>query len=405
MVTRLQGRALVLLGMLLTALTLRSAATAVSPLTDELRTDLGIGTVGLSILGLLPPACFAAFGAVGPALARRFGLERALVLGLVVTAFGAFSRAVAPGTTTFLLLSGVALAGMGVGNVLLPPLVKRYFPDLLGPATAGYVVLLSAGAALPSYTGVPLADLLGWRWAIGVWGLLSVLAVLPWLPHLTRTAVRATNRVAGAVRERVPVFRSRRAWGLTVVFGVTSGNVYSGFAWLPEILVDAGQSVGAAGSLLALYAGVAIPTSVVMPLLTVRLRNPYPLLVLFVALFLTGYAGLAFASGTSTWLWVVAAGLGPSSFPMSLTMINLRTTTEAGSSALSGMVQGVGYAGSAVLPLAVGLLHQATGDWTVSLGLLAASTLLILAGGWYACRPGTVEGELGLLPAPAPVRA
>lgn len=383
--------------MVLTALTLRSAATAVSPLTDELRAALGTGTTGLSVLSLLPPACFAAFGALAPALGRRFGLERALVLGLMVTALGSFTRALAPGTAVFLLLSGLTLAGMAVGNVLMPPLVKRYFPDLIGPVTATYVVLLSVGAALPPYTGVPLAGAVGWRWAIAGWGFLSLLAALPWLPHVRRATVVA----ADAVRERVPVFRSRRAWGLTVVFAMTSGNVYSAFAWLPEILVDAGQSPRSAGALLGLYAAVALPPSVVMPLLTVRMRNPYPLLLLFVALFLTGYAGLALTPETTPWLWVVIAGLGPSSFPMSLTMINLRTTTEAGASALSGMVQGVGYAVGAVLPLAVGLLHDATGDWTASIGLLAAAACVILLGGWFACRPGTVEQELGLMPAVA----
>ena len=36
------------------------------------------------------------------------------------------------------------------------------------------------------------------------------------------------------------------------------------------------------------------------------------------------------------WLWAIIAGLGPATFPLGLTLINLRTRTPAGSAALSG---------------------------------------------------------------------
>ncbi len=36
-------------------------------------------------------------------------------------------------TWSLLALSALALAGMGIGNVVIPPLVKRYFSDRLAP--------------------------------------------------------------------------------------------------------------------------------------------------------------------------------------------------------------------------------------------------------------------------------
>lgn len=391
--TSRRDRILVLTGLVLVALSLRSAATAVSPLLDDLRADIGIGTGGIGILGLLPPTCFAVVGAITPAIGRKFGLERTLVASLLITAVGSATRPLAGDTPTFLILSAVTLSGMAMGNVLLPPLVKRHFPDRIGPVTSAYVVLVSLGAALPPYTDVPLEAAFGWRVALGAWALVAALAILPWLTQLRRNSAERS----AMIRIRVPVLRSRRAWGLTVLFAMTSLNVYSLFVWLPEILVDAGVTRASAGILLGVYASLGIPPSLVLPIVTARIANPFPLVVLFACFFLIGYGGLLFSPGSMTWLWVAFAGLGPSSFPMSLTMINLRTTSPAGSAGLSGMVQGIGYAIAGGGPLVFGLLHDGTGDWDASLWLLCGTVLISVAAGWFACRPGTVEAELGML--------
>ncbi|CAN5666038.1 MFS transporter [soil metagenome] len=389
----LRGRLLVLTGIALVALSLRAAATAVSPLLGELRTDLGIGTVQIGVLGLLPPMVFAAVGTMTPALGRRFGLERILVVSLVITGVGSVTRALAPEPISFLVLSAVTLSGMAMGNVLLPPLFKRYFPDRIGPVTSGYVVIMALGAALPPYTDVPLNATFGWRVALASWALVAMLALLPWVVQLR--GPRAGRLSADQVR--LPVLRSRRAWGPTLVFAMTALSVYSMFAWLPDILIDAGLSPGAAGAMLGLYAALGILPSLVLPQITVRMANPFPLLIFFVGLFLAGYAGLILAPATATVVWVVLAGLAPGSFPMVLTLINLRTTTEAGASSLSGMVQGIGYSVASIGPLVVGLLREATGSWTASLVLLGVTASLTGVGGWYGCRAGTVEAELGVL--------
>lgn len=389
MLPRSRPQLLVLLGIVLVALTLRSAATAVSPLLEQMRADVDLGTTAVGVLGLLAPACFAGVGAVTPAVGRRLGLERTLVLSLFVTVVGSLTRPLAPSTTVFLLLSAVTLSGMAAGNVLLPPLVKRYFPGRIGPITSFYVVMIAAGAALPPYVAVPVAESFGWRLSMASWGLVALVAAVPWLPRLSASIAHHVR-----TQGRVAVLRSRRAWGLTVMFGMTALNVYALFVWLPPILIDAGISVDRAGALLGLYAGTGIPASIVVPLIAARMRNPFPLVMLFAVFFGIGYTGLAVAPAAHPELWVIMAGLGPSTFPISITMINLRTTTEAGSASLSGMVQGIGYAAAGLGPLVFGLLHDSTAAWTASLGLLGGTVGLMLVGAWFACQPGTVEREL-----------
>jgi len=75
-------------------------------------------------------------------------------------------------------------------------------------------------------------------------------------------------------------------------------------------------------------------------------------------------------------------------------LINLRSRTHEGAVALSGFVQSAGYLMVAVGPLAVGLLHQATGGWVWPLILLlVASTVPAVISGAMAARPGYFEDE------------
>jgi CP family cyanate transporter-like MFS transporter len=88
---------------------------------------------------------------------------------------------------------------------------------------------------------------------------------------------------------------------------------------------------------------------------------------------------------------VALAGLGPLLFPLCLVLINVRTRTHAGSVALSGFTQGLGYTLGALGPLAVGVLHQFTGSWTLALVVLTGTVLAAAVAGAVAARPRFLE--------------
>ena len=119
------GRALVLAGILLSALNLRTAVTSLTPLLDLLGSRFGFGPAVVGLFGMLPTAAFAAFGVATPRIAHRIGLEQAALLSMGLAAAGLASRAFAGGAISLAAGCIVALAGMGMGNVVLPPLVKR----------------------------------------------------------------------------------------------------------------------------------------------------------------------------------------------------------------------------------------------------------------------------------------
>ncbi|TAM67648.1 MAG: MFS transporter [Microbacteriaceae bacterium] len=397
------GRTLALLAILLVALNLRSAVAAISPIIGVISVDIPLNSVDVGVLGMLPPICFAVFGFAAPFVPGRLSLEATSVLALVAMLVGDLARAAAG---SFLLLvagSVVVFAGMGVGNVLLPPLVKRYFPDRIGLMTSLYVVVISISTLVPPLVAVPIANAAGWRVSVGVWALVVVIAFVPFagMRRLARIArangVEAVELPTGAAV--TGLWRSSIAWSVMIVFAASSINVYALFAWLPEVLTQTvGASSAEAGILLSLYAAMGLVAALFVPMLATRMKNVALLVYSAVAFYLVGYLGLVFIPATGTWLWVALAGLGPLTFPLALALINMRTRTHEGSVALSGFVQGIGYVIAAMGPLIFGVIHELSGGWTLSIVFLLCTALAATVAGAVVARPHMLEDRLHARP-------
>lgn len=394
----LRGRVLVFAAIVVSALTLRAAVTSISPLFGRIGADLHFGSTVVGLVGMLPPAMFAVFGLLTPVIVKRTGLERAALLAMALTTIGMATRAFAPGTASLLLLSAVALAGMGIGNVVIPPLVKRYFSDRLAIVSTMYICALQISTMVPPLLAVPVAEAHGWRISIGVWAVVGLAAAVPWLGVVMARRGRDVRDVSGeegsaAVHERESgrIWRSSLAWGMVGMFAMTSFITYAMLTWLPTILTDAGIGEAPAGASVAAFGAMGLISSLVAPSLCARLTNPFGLVVAAAVFYLVGFAGLHFSPTGGTVLWVCLIGLGTMTFPMSLTLINLRTRTPAGSSGLSGFTQGLGYVVSATGPLSFGLLHSLSGGWGVPMLVLTGCVGLLLVGGYLCCRPRMLE--------------
>ncbi|TWP38850.1 MFS transporter [Leekyejoonella antrihumi] len=402
----LGGRVLALLAIPLLALNLRSAITSIAPVLAPIQQQLHMSNTQASVLGALPPVIFGLAGIATPTVIRRLGADRAAALAMVLATLGMVVRALSPGAVFFFLPQFVALVGMGMGNVLLPPLVKRYFPDRIGALTVLYGIFLQLGTALPAFLAVPIADAGGWRTSLGGWAGLSLLAGWPWVllstggsrsAHQDADADPSGYAVAAATGTRIAVralLRNRLAWGATLLIGMTSLNTYPIFTWLPQILTDAGISRGDAGSLLGLYSLMSLPLALTIPWIAVKLRNPLVLVIAGLSCYLVGYAGLALAPSRAPLLWTVLCGLAATGFPLALALANLRTLTHEGAVALSGFMQGFGYLLAAAGPLVTGLLHSLTGTWQASFGFLGVTLVPLTIGGVLFCRPTALEDTL-----------
>ena len=399
----LTGRWTLVVAIVLTAVNLRTAVVTVGPVLSEVQAGIGLSSALAGVLTTLPVACFALVGWYAPVLAHRVGEHRAVTGALVLMTVGLGGRAAVDSPAAFLALSALALVGGAVGNVLLPSLVKRHFPDRIGTLTAVYTTALAVGLTAGAALTVPLAEAAGeggWRFGVGVWAVLSAVAVLPWLPSLRGREVRRTD---ASQRSGGRMVGSRTAWALALFFGAQSLHAYVAFGWFALFFREqAGVSAARAGLLVALLASLSIPVSVVVPSIAARLRTQRPLVAFHGACYALAYTGMLLAPAAGAWLWALLAGLAAGAFPLALTLIALRTRTADATASLSAFAQSVGYVLAGTGPVLVGVLHGASGGWGSSFVLLFATLVVLVVAGWQAACPRYVEDEL--TPAAEPPR-
>ncbi|MEU9959956.1 CynX/NimT family MFS transporter [Streptomyces sp. NPDC050982] len=416
--TRAWMTRVVIIGIVLTALNLRPAITSLGALLEEVRDGLGMSGSFAGLLTSVPPLCFAVFGVMAPRLARRFGPAAVVCAGMVAIAAGLAIRPFAGNTAGFLVASALALMGIAVSNVLMPVIVKRWFPDRVGSMTGLYSMALALGTAAAAAVTVPMTRALGGSWHAGlaVWAGLAAVAVLPWIPLVRArgtalsadaapasasasapapASARAASSASAAGQEPSPlrITRSRTAWALAVFFGLQATAAYITMGWMAQIFRDAGVPAGTAGLLLAVTMVMGVPLAFVIPRLATRLPHQGPIVVALGVCGLVGYAGLYLAPAGGAWAWALLLGIANCAFPLALTMVGMRARTGAGVAQLSAFAQSTGYLISIPGPLLVGVLYQHSGGWGLPIALMAGLMIPQIVVGILAGRDRTVEDE------------
>lgn len=394
-------RSLLVIGILVAALNLRPAAASVGPLLTRIRADTGLSGAGAGVLTTLPVVCFGAVAPLAPVLARRWGTTTAIAGAVVALTIGIALRVV-PAIEFLFLGTVVAGAGIAVGNVLLPVLVRRNFHEHTGVITGAYTTALIGFSALAAGVTVPVADVLGggWRPGLGIWALPAAVAAIVWVPLARRGARDPRNEGEPNAYSQPDtaggraLLRDPLAWQVTLFFAIQSAGFYASLAWLPSIFQSHGASESRAGVLLAASMIAGLVSALLVPSLAARRRDQRALAVAVTAMTASGWIGILAAPMSAPFLWVAILGLGQNgSFPLVVTMIVLRGGTVTNTARLSTMAQTVGYLIAAAAPLSAGALHDATGSWApVVVGLLALTVPQALAGA-AAGRPATVLSQ------------
>ncbi|MFJ7088315.1 CynX/NimT family MFS transporter [Streptomyces griseus] len=390
---------LIAVGLVLAALNLRPAITSLGALLEEVREGLHMSGSVAGVLTSVPPLCFAVFGVMAPRLARRFGAGTVVCAGMAAIAAGLIIRPYIGSTAGFLAASALALMGIAVSNILMPVIVKRWFPDRVGTMTGLYSMALALGTALAAAVTVPLTGALGGSWQTGLalWAVLAAVAVLPWIV-LVRDRTPAPGQPGPAVANAaeapaLKITRSRTAWGLACFFGLQATAAYITMGWMPQIFRDAGVSAGTAGVLLAVTMAMGVPLAFVIPRVASRLKQQGPIVVVLGLCGLIGYGGLYLAPAAGAWAWAVLLGVANCAFPLALTMIGMRARSGAGVVRLSAFAQSTGYLLSIPGPLLVGVLYQHSGGWGLPIALMAGLMIPQMVAGILAGRDRTIEDE------------
>ncbi len=376
----------------LLAINLRTAVSSVSPVVGFIQEDFVLPVIAIGLLGLAAPLAFAFASSVSTKPARKLGLELTLLLVVLAIIAGNLIRALAFDPGALFAGSLLSLLGMGIGNVLLPVLVRRYFPNKIGLVSSFYITLTAISATLGSLVAVPVAQAAGWRFSLGQWAVFAALALIPIIPLLRNNQPADAN---DAVPAKMQVWKSPTAIAISAVQSMTAIFGYVSFAWLPLLLIEHNfVSQLVAGNLLALFAIMGLPTSLLVPLIASKYPSAQALIVFFSATAgALGALGILFIQ-TNLWLWVILLGLGPTMFPLALTLYNLRSKNQQTVLAVSSFGQGVSYSLATIAVLTVGILREVTGGWEAALWLLFAVAIASSLAGLQIAKKKYVEDEI-----------
>jgi CP family cyanate transporter-like MFS transporter len=241
--------------------------------------------------------------------------------------------------------------------------------------TALYTVTMTTGATVTAVLVVPVAQLLGSASAgLGAIGLLSVAAFLGFLPvalhaHRNATPGRGTNISPW------PLLRTRKGALLTAIFTLQALLAYAVLSWFPYMLTTTGLTATDSGLMFGLMQLVSVPAGMVLIAIGSRPRMLRPAFYLASVTMLFGVAALMLLPAALAAVPAVLLGFGLGIFPLVMVMISRSGRTTAETTAMSTLAQSVGYLLATAGPFGMGLLHSATGGWTVPLVLLLAIAL------------------------------
>lgn len=415
--TTFRRKILLIAAILLVSFSLRSPLTAIGPLAGLIREDLGVSNGFVGLITTLPLITFALCSPLVPRLSGRWGLRKTVMVGLFFIALGGVLRAYG-GVLGLIVGTGMVGAGICVGNVLLPSIVKANFPLKIGMMTSMYATGMSLFAAIGAGVSYPLVSHgLAWQKVLLIWSGIAFAALCFWffqkkdqpdgrkpLPeqhgsasqeglaepqgsdrqdaHGRETTYQATAVEKGRSKGK-SIWKSPLAWCITVFMGLQSLHFYSLTAWVPSMVQSWGQSPESAGYVALWFQLIGIPSTFLTPIIAAKLKSQMPVAIMSGSCSILGIILLLFQPPLPVVLLAILliANSLCAIFSWSLAMAGLRAETAEESAALSGMMQSMGYALAAVGPTLCGVLFDRTGAWSsVLFVLLAVAVVMLIAG-------------------------
>ncbi|MDQ1621742.1 MAG: transporter, family, cyanate transporter, partial [Actinomycetota bacterium] len=117
-----------IVAIVLIGLNLRGGITGGAALLHDLQEVLGYGPLVAALIPSIPTLCFAVAGATTSWLTRHLGVEKAILLSLVLLAAGLLLRGV-PSTGMLLAGTVIGMSGLAVCNVAMPSFIRTHFAD------------------------------------------------------------------------------------------------------------------------------------------------------------------------------------------------------------------------------------------------------------------------------------
>ena len=380
--TKKSNGILIILGVIFLSLILRTPITSVGAILGPLKSILDINNTVAGFITTIPLIAFAIFSPMVAKLSNKAGLEKTLLLAVVTISIGLALRFYI-NTYVFFLTTFIIGVGITVGNVLLPGLVKKYYPEKLGLMTGFYAVVMNVGAAVAAGISYPIlsTNIGGEKFstglAVNIWLVIAVINIFVYTAMSKNSSV---SEVKDSHEKVHGYFKHSKMWTIMLSMGLQSALFYCSVSWFSEIMISKGFTPETAGLLLSISQFAQFPSTFIVPILADKLHNKLIIPVIITVGYLVSLVGMLYTSGnfaTMLIFIIIFALAGGGSFSYVMYLFSAKSRNEREAADISGLAQSGGYLLAAVFPPLLGYIRDIS-DWNKGLYVLILTATVLL---------------------------
>ena len=380
--TKKSNSILIILGVIFLSLILRTPITSVGAILGPLKSILDINNTVAGFITTIPLIAFAIFSPMVAKLSNKAGLEKTLLLAVITISIGLALRFYI-NTYVFFLTTFIIGVGITVGNVLLPGLVKKYYPEKLGLMTGFYAVVMNVGAAVAAGISYPIlsTNIGGEKFstglAVNIWLVIAVINIFVYTAMSKNSSV---SEVKDSHEKVHGYFKYSKMWTIMLSMGLQSALFYCSVSWFAEIMISKDFSPETAGLLLSISQFAQFPSTFIVPILADKVHNKLIIPVVITIGYLVSLVGMLYTSGNFVLMLtfiIIFALAGGGSFSYVMYLFSVKSRNESEAADISGLAQSGGYLLAAVFPPLLGYIRDIS-DWNKALYVLILTAAVLL---------------------------
>ena len=379
--TKQTNKVIILLGIIFLGMILRTPITSVGAIIGPLKKLLEINNTVAGLITTIPLIAFAIFSPLVAKISNKIGLEKTIFLATIVASIGLLLRFYI-NTSIFFVTTFIIGVGITVGNVLLPGLTKKYFPENLGVMTGFYAVVMNISASIAAGISYPIlnTNIGGEKFsaglAVNIWLIVSILNIVI---YAIITKNSKSERIEDKKSGGKGYLRSLKMWSVMLSMGLQSALFYCSVSWFAEIMISKGFTPSEAGLLLSISQFAQFPSTFLVPVLAEKIKNKL-IIPIFIAMgYVASLIGMIYIQGNfalMTIYIVLFALAGGGSFSYVMYLFSAKSKNEEEAADISGLAQAGGYWLAAIFPPLLGYVRDVL-NWDVAIYILIVTASLL----------------------------
>ena len=380
--TKQTNKVIILLGIILLGMILRTPITSVGAIIGPLKNLLEINNTIAGLITTIPLIAFAIFSPFVAKISNKIGLEKTIFLATIVASIGLLLRFYI-NTSIFFVTTFIIGVGITVGNVLLPGLTKKCFPENLGVMTGFYAVVMNISASIAAGISYPIlnTNIGGEKFsaglAVNIWLIVSILNIVI---YAIITKNSKSERIIEDKKTGVTGYlKSLKMWSVMLSMGLQSALFYCSVSWFAEIMISKGFIPSEAGLLLSIRQFAQFPSTFLVPVLAEKIKNRLIIPIFITMGYIVSLIGMIHIHGNFSLMiiYIVLFALaGGGSFSYVMYLFSAKSKNEEEAADISGLAQAGGYWLAAIFPPLLGYVRDVL-NWDVAIYILIMTASLL----------------------------